>query len=367
MSGMFGMSRPLLLSWLLLSWRLLSRRPVPSLWRGLPSFWLWPGSVLVAAVLLTACGAETREASPGTQPGPDAITAQVKGDLVADSPLYRIARAERETVFSGWKTATLGPEGGRQTRMKVSRLAGGRTYMVWDEQGRTDMRWVYRSRNRWIDDPSLLATNYEAVEVENADATVAWRDTRTFEVRSRRTGRPSMTLVVDSERWLVLSEVLRDFEGEQTFEWHFDTVEFDPAEAPEEWPEGSGLPVEDAGMSGSGISGSGTVNEPEVAVGALQPETLPTGFVHLGRRAIGDDGVADDYSDGLAAFVIRQRPASLAEAPLAGGAAEGELSCNTWSGRSAVSGTFAGTEVSIHGNLPLEELEALAASLRVGP
>ena len=159
-----------------------------------------------------------------------------------------------------------------------------------------------------------------------------------------------MMLVVDAERWLVLAEQIRDFEGTQRFEWHFDTIEFDPDESPDEWPEGSGHAVQ----------GAGAVAEP--APGAIRPGELPEGFAHLERRVWGEDGVEDVYSDGLAAIVIRQRAA-----PLAAAVEDGELSCRSCSGRSEVSGTFSGVEVSILGNVPVDELEALASSLHVGP
>jgi len=311
------------------------------------------GAVLLAALVLSVgCGDNATDSprqpsSPMVEPVP---TAAAESSI----ELVRIAKAERETVFSGWKTATSGPEGGRQTRMKVSRLADGRTFMAWDQQGSHAMRWVYRSRHRWIDDPTLLASNYDIVEVAGEEATVAWRPARVIEVRPRRPGRPSMTMMVDAEHCLVLSEEIRDFEGATRFSWHFDTIEFDPAEAPEEWPQGAESAV-------SADDDEGAAEEPEPSAGRVQLERLPEGFRLVDRKAVLHGGVADYYSDGLAVFVLRQSPASSTSV-----SEEGELTCRSCSGRSEVSGTFGGIEVSILGNLPLEELEALAATLRVG-
>jgi len=347
------------------------------------------GVAVAGALLTSACtdGAspdlQARSPSPST---PIASEADPAPDSVADSPLVRIAKAERETVFSGWKTATSGPEGGRQTRMKVARLADGRTYMAWEQEGRQTMRWVYRSRHRWIDDPSLLAANYEVVDVSDDEAPIAWRPVRRLEVRSRHAVRPSMTLIVDRDTWLVLGEEIRDFKGVRQFAWHFDTIEFDPDEVPGEWPAAKSVVVNEDGQTngsvGSGdpvasrASGSSSAPGSETAadVGsdsmtpsasrALHADALPDGFVLVDRKSAHDGGVAAYYSDGLAAFVIRQRSVPIGAEPAG---REGELSRQACSGRSEVSAVFKGIEVSILGNLPLPELEAIAASLRVGP
>ncbi len=349
------------------------------------------GAAVAGALLTSACTDGSSPDSQARSPAPStpiASGADPAPDIVADSPLVRIAKAERETVFSGWKTATSGPEGGRQTRMKVARLADGRTYMAWEQEGRQAMRWVYRSRHRWIDDPSLLAANYEVVDVSDDEAPIAWRPVRRLEVRSRNAGRPSMTLIVDRDTWLVLGEEIRDFEGVRRFAWHFDTIEFDPAEVPGEWPAAKSVVVtEDGRTNGSAGSGdpvasraSGSSGKPgsEIAADAdagadaadspapraLHADALPEGFVLVDRKPAHDGGVAAYYSDGLAAFVIRQRAVPITSAPAR---REGELSRQACSGRSEVSAVFEGIEVSILGNLPLPELEAIAASLRVGP
>jgi hypothetical protein len=261
--------------------------------------------------------------------------------------LRAVVAAEKSLVYTGYKRTIHGEEGdGRATRMKVSRSAAGRTLLEWgDEGGDPKRRFVYASRFAWLDDPDLLLRNY-TVEVDPADGPpVAWRDTRHLTVRAKRPGRPSLDLLVDKETSLVLREQIRDFEGRLWLTNVFDTIEY---RAPEE-PAG-GPPPEP-------LAGGAPAASPEPL--PLRVTAAPEGFVRASPARSEDGVLREDWTDGLAAFsVIERRPG-----PSAPPAKEGELERRACSGRASVSGRFAGIDVTICGNLPAGELEAVARGL----
>ncbi len=269
-------------------------------------------------------------------------------DLIA-----RIAAAEHGTVFAGYKTTFSGPDGeGRRTRMRVARHPTGRTFLEWESGGRSGRQWVYRSRHRWIDDPSLLLESYDVVPAAEADECVAWRTARRVEIVPRRPDRPSMSLLVDEATSLVLGETIRDSDGVQRFSWRFDTIEFDPAELPGDADEAEPVAApEDTSV----VLADGWQRLDVVAV--------PEGFREVASEPLPRGGERVYYSDGLAAFSVLQRPAS----GLAAGS-EGEVVRQSCAGRARVTGTFGGVEVEVSGLLlPVAELELVVTGLHSRP
>jgi negative regulator of sigma E activity len=263
-----------------------------------------------------------------------------------------ILEAERSLAYSGYKTAVHGEQGaGRRTRMQVSRLEDGRMVLEWEQGGETGRRWVVRARHRWIDDPALLLANYDVEVVPGeADRDVAWRAVQQLELRPRHPGRPSMTLLVDAETRLVLAERLRDHDGVERFAWQFDTIDYEPVPLDGDEAEIVAAPEHDE------------ADPCECDWAVLAPAELPAGFERVGCRKDADGALVEYFSDGLAAFAFRQRPAEDL-----GGPHDGELERRSCSGRSSVSGVIEGIEVLLLGNLPVDDLEAVAASLRVAP
>lgn len=297
-------------------------------------------------VLAGACG----EPAPAPEPAGEPAAEQSDADPGA-ALLREITQAERTLVYSGYKTAVHGNDGGgRRTRMLVSRLEDGRMVLAWERDGTTSRRWVVRSRHRWIQDPSLLLLNYEVVATGEAADDVAWRPVERVELRPRRPGRPSLELRVDVETRLVLGERLLDHDGVQRFAWQFDTLDYEPL----------ALDVDEAEIVAA--PGADDADPADCDWEVLTAAVPPAGFERVGCRR-GDDGsLAEYWSDGLAAFVLRQRPSADPA-----GVHEGALERRECSGRASVSGVVEGVEFTILGNVPVDELEAVAEGLRVLP
>ncbi len=311
---------------------------------------------LAAALGLASCGPS---AAPAPEP-PPASAAQAASDPVGPATLERIVRAERELAYRGYKTAYHGADAsGRRTRMRIVRRAGGPSIIEWDADGATQRRWIYRSRQRWIDEPALLLENYSvelAAEAPEAASRVAWRPARRIEIRPRRPGRPSMTLLVDAETWLVLGETLHDADGVTRFAWSFDTLEYGPDE-----------PTADA-EDAEHVEPALRAGRPTPADAALPRlltlEAPPEGFRHVGWCVDPAGGVREYWSDGLAAFAVRQRT------PPEGATAtdtDGRLARRECGGRVSLSGLVGGIDVELQGNLAPDELAAVAQALRVAP
>jgi len=275
------------------------------------------------------------------------VPSSAPADADGAALLRKAIEAEKTLVYTGYKRTICGEEGeGRATRMKVSRTASGRTFLEWDGGG-AKRCWVYEKRAGWRDDPDLLLANY-SVSIDANDApAVAWRETRRLTVRAKRPGRPSLDLYVDRETSLVLREEIRDFEGRLWLTKVFDTIEF---RAPDE-------PAADAQTE---TLGDGRAETQTAAPLPLVVAAAPAGFVRVrgdGRRP-SDGATREDWTDGLSAFSVFERT------PGAPSTGEGELRRSSCSGRASVSGVFAGVEVTVTGNLPVADLEAVVRGLR---
>jgi hypothetical protein len=296
------------------------------------------GFVRVVLALLAIATTSCSESTPAAPPTSDGAEA-----------LHRVVRAEGTLVYTGYKRAIHGMEGeARATRMKVSRGPDGRTLVEWSPGEGPGRCWEYRHRDEWLKDPDLLLRNY-AVAVDPADGPpVAWRDTRRLTIRGLRPGRPSVELLVDKETWLVLSEEIRDAAGRTWLTKVFDTIEYRVPDPP-------------SAQAGEPIAAA--QGETSSAALALEATFVPPGFVLTGRDRAGA-AVREYWSDGLAAFSIVERPVDAESAGTPEGPArEGELQRRSCTGRAAVSGVFGGIEVRVAGNLPTEDLEAVARGL----
>lgn len=301
-------------------------------------------ALLALAAVAAACGNPT---PPPDDPQPATAVAEPAGEHL----LSAVTAAERALVYSGYKTAVHGEDGqGRRTRMRVSRLADGRMVLAWERDGASGKRWIVRARHRWIEDPSLLLRNYEVAIAEEPENDVAWRAVQRVELRPRRGGRPSMTLLVDAETHLVLAERLRDHDGVQRFAWQFDAIDYVSEDAAVDEAEVVAAPERDEVRPGD-------ADAPLLVLGSP-----PSGFERIASRRSEDGGVVEYWSDGLAAFAFRQTPSRTLAGP-----DDGALTVRSCSGRSSVTGTVEGVEIRLLGSLPAEELEAAAASLRLRP
>lgn len=285
-----------------------------------------------ACVVLTAC-------DPGGAEAPVAPATEASSPE-GRAALERIVAAERSCVYSGYIRTIHGEPGeGRATRMRVSRSGTGRSVLEWEAGASGGRCFEYASRFAWLDDPELLLANYRVSLAADAGPAVAWRETRRVSVTPRRDGRPSLELLVDAETWLVLRSDLRDFEGRIWLTTLFETLDY---AADEPTP-----------------GGAERVTAPAAAAGRPLPlaviRPLP-GFVRVASEERPDGSVREDWSDGLAAFSLVQRAQ-----PAASGA--GELVRRTSAGRASVSGVFDGVLVTVTGNLPASDLEAVVGSL----
>jgi hypothetical protein len=261
-----------------------------------------------------------------------------------ETVLARVIAAERSVPFTGYKRTIHGVEGeGRATRMKVTRDASGRTCLEWDPEGAEPRRWRYAERRGWAASPDLLLRNYTVALDPAPGPSVAWRDTAHLTIGSRTAGRPSLDLLVDAATWVVLREQFRDCDGKVWLTNVFDSIEYG---APQSQPAGAeALP--DAPSARTETPLPLAVNAP------------PAGFVSVGRSDVEGGGVREDWSDGLAAFSVVERPVS------SGGEASpaGRIARRACSGRASVNGVFGDVEVSVYGTLPVAELEGVVRSL----
>jgi hypothetical protein len=292
-----------------------------------------------ALLLCPGCPASPPE-TPPTQPVAPAAAATGEGPAA----LARVIAAERSVAFTGFKRTIHGVEGeGRATRMKVSRDATGRTCLEWDPEGAEARRWRYDERRGWAASPDLLLRNYTVTVDPVPGPAVAWRDTVHLTVRSATPGRPSLDLLADASTWVVLREQFRDCDGNVWLTNEFDSIEYG---APAPQPAGAeSLP--DAAPVRTGKPLPLAVTSP------------PAGFVCVGRSEVDKGGVREDWSDGLAAFSVVERPAG------PGGEAQpaGRIARRACSGRASVSGVFGGVEVTVYGTLPVAQIEAVVRSL----
>jgi hypothetical protein len=291
--------------------------------------------VLVAAAALLACPA--CPASP-----PESAVSQPASDGAA--ALARVIAAERSVAFTGYKRTIHGVEGeGRATRMKVSRDDTGRTWLEWDRDGAEPRRWRYAQKRGWAASPELLLRNYAVTLDPSPGPAVAWRDTAHLSVRSATPGRPSLDLLVDAATWVVLREQFRDCDGNVWLTNVFDSIEYGPP-----------APQPDAAEALPDASPARTAAALPLAV-----TSPPSGFECVGRTDVEGGGVREDWSDGLAAFSVVERPVSReGESPPAG-----RIARRACSGRASVTGVFGGTEVTVYGSLPVAQVEAVVRSL----
>jgi hypothetical protein len=83
---------------------------------------------------------------------------------------------------------------------------------------------------------------------------------------------------------------------------------------------------------------------------------VPTGFVRV-RELWRDDEFVEHFSDGLSAFLVRQRPAQP-------GATGGTVEHSVRQGRDSFTGTFGSVHVEVTGFLDTDSLEAVVRGLR---
>lgn len=258
--------------------------------------------------------------------------------------LQRVLDAERTVAFTGYKRTIQGVEGeGRATRMKVSRDETGRTCLEWDPEDAEPRRWRYAQRRGWAASPELLLRNHTVTLDPAPGPDVAWRDTAHLTIKSRTAGRPSVDLLVDASTWVVLREEFRDCDGNVWLTNVFDSIEYGTPETP---------PT--AAETLSDAAPARTDAPLPLAVTAV-----PAGFVSVGRSEVEGGGVREDWSDGLAAFSVVQRPLSKqGEAQPAG-----RIARRACSGRASITGIFGDVEVTVYGTLPVAEIEAVVRSL----
>lgn len=290
-----------------------------------------------AAALLVAAALLLCPACPASSPETPAAT----GGAAA---LQRVIAAERSVAFTGYKSTIHGAEGeGRATRMKVSRDATGRTCLEWDREGAEPRRWCYDERRGWAASPELLLRNYTVTLDAAPGPSIAWRDTAHLTIRSETPGRPSLDLLVDAATWVVLREQFRDCDGKLWMTSVFDSIDYGP-------PEGEVMAAEalpDAPAKRT---------EKPLPLAVTSP---PAGFVCVGRSEVEDGGIREDWSDGLAAFSVVERPVPAAgENPPAG-----RIARRACSGRASVTGVFGGIEVTVNGTLPVAQVEGVVRSL----
>jgi hypothetical protein len=256
--------------------------------------------------------------------------------------LQRVLTAERTVAFTGLKRTIQGVEGeGRATRMKVSRDETGRTCLEWDPEDAEPRRWRYAQRRGWAASPELLLRNYTVTRDPAPGPDVAWRDTARLTIKSRTAMRPSVDLLVDASTWVVLREEFRDCDGNVWLTNVFDSIEYG---APGSLPASADMPEAAPARTDTPLP--------------LAVTAVPAGFVSVGRSAVEGGGVREDWSDGLAAFSVVQRPLPKGEAQPAG-----RIARRACSGRASVTGVFGDVEVTVYGTLPVAEIEAVVRSL----
>lgn len=310
---------------------------------------------LLAAVLLLPLLGCDRGASDGADPAPPDPPAPTDvdgtpGDEAAEAAFLRVVEAEKTQVYSGDKITVHGERGvNRETKMKVLRYASGQTLLLWNDGGESARKWVYRSRCHWIDDPALLLENYRVELPEGESPRVAWRDTVRLTVTGRRGNRPSMELLVDAETSLVLQETLRGHDGRVTLTNLFESIRYG---------EPGGPRPEDAGAE---HLNDRERNDPRPE--GFKPLVVaqpPAGFRRVSRTVTAEGELREYWCDGLAGFLVVQGPAG---AGADEGVPEGELARSERGGQTWLRGVLSGIRVSVEGNLPAADLEAVVRGL----
>lgn len=334
-------------------------------------------SIALVATLAVAC------ADGDGDPRPAARSPDAGADVAAPTPaeracIERLAQAEGTVESTGWKTVVQGPPGSsRETRLRVTRWADGRTRLAWEGSGDgASLRWDSRGRAPWAQRVDLVLRNYRVVEDERPGPTVAWRATRRVRFLPRRADRPSLELLADAETGLVLAETHRSASGEEFFASRYESIEFGP-------------PPETATADGDGAAHAAAAaevvprgREPGRAESApwtpLRVATLPGGFVPVGdapgapgvRGAGvpgGDDVRREDFTDGVAVLSVVQRPARTSGPPPDAPPPGGDCRRRAWRGGGSLEGVVLGVEVRISGTLPPPVLQTVLAGLERPP
>lgn len=312
--------------------------------------------LLGASLGASACvpGDESaRPVAPPTQPVPGSRPDTVH-DPESRDLLDRIVRAERSVAYHGVRTTVYGPEGGsRATRLRIVHTAEGRTFMEWTPArgdatpDRPSRSWSTESRFAWADHPALLLRNYRVVLLPDDPPPVAWRPSRLVRITGRSPGRPSLDLVVDAETWVVLADTWRTPDGASWLRGRFDAIEFGlPPEVPPERP------------SESIVAGDSV---PPADSTVLQVGLPLAGFERVRARTTPCGQWAEEFSDGLAAFSVRQSLAGPSD-PVAG-----EIRRKRWLGGGALSARIGVTAVVVDGALPDDDLQRVLGALGGDP
>jgi hypothetical protein len=167
---------------------------------------------------------------------------------------------------------------------------------------------------------------------------------------------------VDAETWLVLAETYRDAGGREVRSHRFETIAFGPPAEP--------MPTEPAEPIAAALSDT---DAGQPAAPRRRPEgwtplvasRLPEGFRPLAGELQPCGTWLDTYSDGLAALVIRQcvlpcdtgSPEPAVPGPT-------EVRRSRWGWGTTLTAQVQGRTVSVSGNLPDDELEAVLLGLR---
>lgn len=278
----------------------------------------------------------------------------------------RIVEAETRLACHGFRTVSRGPAGAsRETRFRVVHTAADRTYVEWTPSPGADerRRWSTGARTPWVRRPDLLLANYRVTVEAGPTDPVAWRETRRVRIEGRRPGRPSLRLDVDAETWLVLAESGTSFDGQEWMRARFESIEYG---APSEPP--SPGPTEDIADRPVTAASEGFV--------PLAVTALPAGFERLGARESPCGSWVEDFGDGLAAFSVLQRPTGRTADPSpdpspgaspatsSGDAPHDAVRRSRSLGGGCLSGTVAGVDVTVTGNLADADLQTVYQGLR---
>lgn len=237
---------------------------------------------LLFALLVVPFGCDEKE--DGSQP--DAVKLLERMLAAEDAVAYR---ATKHMVWgSGEKS--------HEREFEVTHWAGGPTCF---ETGKGSVRSM--PRLYWLRDQDLLLSNYR-VTVAGRE-TFLGREAVRLEIVGKREGRPSMALTVDRETGLLLSTVIRDYEGEVGLRASFAKLELDPGDLPDP-PERRSFGKDEEEMER--VPG----REPaEVSFTALSPRYLPEGFVEKNRyTSCRRPYLKVFYGDGLSLLEISERP-----------------------------------------------------------
>lgn len=307
------------------------------------------GVAAAAALLLASLGAcsppvaqPEPTGSPAPQPAPSDPGARA---------LLEVVRAERSVPYSGWRCLVSGPRGvSRETRMYVVRSPSDRRTVVEWTGSEGARRWQFRHRFRWIENPGQLLENYRVEEIAGTPHAVAFRETRHLRVSGRRPGRPTLDLYVDTEHGVILEHELRDHTGEIRSAALFESIEFGAPEAP---------PDDDPAQETPEVLGAEELVPPPPGFVPLDLTRPPEGFLWVSTRALPGGGIRAYFTDGLAAFVVQQRPATPQDGPA------GEVEKCSSGGFVRLAGVLGNIHVDVRGALPAEEIEAAVRSFGV--